>query len=67
MTLKEVAKRPTSGDLIGFVRERVGYKSPEEIVVLDVMPLNATGKVDRVTLKRMAQERFAASVTGGHA
>jgi len=28
--------------------------------VLDDMPLNATGKVDRVTLKRMAQERAGA-------
>jgi acyl-coenzyme A synthetase/AMP-(fatty) acid ligase len=44
-------------ELIGFARARVGYKAPEEIVVLDEMPLNATGKVDRLTLKRMAEER----------
>jgi hypothetical protein len=30
--------------------------------VLDAMPLNATGKVDRVALKRLAEERLAASV-----
>ena len=41
-------------ELIQFSRERVGYKAPEEIVFLDAMPLNATGKVDRVTLKKLA-------------
>ena len=45
---------PRVQDLIRFARARVGYKAPEEIIVLDQMPLNATGKVDRVTLKRMA-------------
>jgi acyl-coenzyme A synthetase/AMP-(fatty) acid ligase len=29
-------------------------------VVLEEMPLNPTGKVDRVALKRMAQERAGA-------
>ena len=36
------------------LRARVGYKAPEEIVVLDEMPTNAVGKVDRVALKQMA-------------
>jgi long-chain acyl-CoA synthetase len=45
----------TMQDLIRFARARVGYKAPEEIIVLEDMPLNATGKVDRVTLKRMAE------------
>ena len=49
---------PTMQDLIQFARARVGYKAPEEVVVVDEMPLNATGKVDRVTLKRMAEEGF---------
>ncbi len=35
-------------ELIAFARERVGYKAPEEVVFLDEMPLNPTGKVDRV-------------------
>lgn len=42
-------------DLIQFARARVGYKAPEEIFVLDKMPLNATGKVDRETLKHMSR------------
>jgi acyl-coenzyme A synthetase/AMP-(fatty) acid ligase len=57
VSLREGAKRPTSQELIRFARERVGYKAPEEIVFLKEMPLNATGKVDRVTLKRMAEEQ----------
>lgn len=56
ITLKEGAKRPTSQELIRFARARVGYKSPEEIVFLEEMPLNPTGKVDRVTLKCMAEK-----------
>jgi len=64
ITLKEDATRPTSQELIRFARARVGYKAPEEIVVLEEMPLNATGKVDRVTLKRMAEERLAGGAHG---
>ncbi|MEO7403843.1 MAG: AMP-binding protein, partial [Burkholderiales bacterium] len=45
---------PTIPELIDFSRARVGYKAPDEIVVLSEMPLNAVGKVDRVALKQMA-------------
>src|SRR5262245_47842158 len=38
ITLKEGATRPRSEELIRFARARVGYKAPEEIVVLDDMP-----------------------------
>jgi long-chain acyl-CoA synthetase len=55
ITLREGTKRPASQELIQFARERVGYKAPEEIVVLDEMPLTATGKQDRVHLKHMAE------------
>jgi acyl-CoA synthetase (AMP-forming)/AMP-acid ligase II len=48
------AKRPTTAELMQFARARVGYKAPEEIMVLDEMPANAVGKVDRVALKQMA-------------
>ncbi len=61
VTLRDGSARPTSAELISFARERVGYKAPEEIVMLAEMPLNATGKVDRVALKRMAEEQIAAS------
>jgi long-chain acyl-CoA synthetase len=54
VTLDGARPRPTMQDLIQFARARVGYKAPEEVIFLEEMPLNATGKVDRVTLKRMA-------------
>ena len=55
VTLREGAERPADQELIRFARERVGYKAPEEIVVLDKMPRTASGKVDRTQLKRMAE------------
>ncbi len=58
VTLRLDAERPTSADLIVFCRERVGYKAPEEVVVLEEMPLNPTGKIDRVGLKRMAEDHL---------
>jgi long-chain acyl-CoA synthetase len=63
VTLQEGVERPTSQELIRFARTRVGYKAPEEIVVLDAMPLNATGKIDRVSLKRMAEAAHAPPAT----
>lgn len=56
VTLKQGAPAPTSAELIQFARQRVGYKSPEEIVFLDAMPLNAAGKVDRALLKQMVEK-----------
>lgn len=58
VTLRPDAARPSSADLIVFCRDRVGYKAPEEVVVLDEMPLNPTGKIDRVGLKRMAEDHL---------
>jgi len=54
VALRQGAKRPTVQELIDFARERVGYKAPEEIEFLDEIPLNPTGKVDRVALKARA-------------
>ncbi len=64
VTLRPGAQRPSSADVIAFARQRVGYKAPEEIVFLDEMPLNATGKVDRVTLKRLAEEQSHPHLAG---
>lgn len=58
VTLRPDAERPSSADLIVFCRDRVGYKAPEEVVVLDEMPLNPTGKIDRVGLKKMAEDHL---------
>jgi acyl-CoA synthetase (AMP-forming)/AMP-acid ligase II len=58
VTLTEGCERPSAADLIVHCRERIGYKAPEEIVVLDEMPLNPTGKIDRVGLKRLAEDHL---------
>ena len=59
ITLRKGAQRPSSQELIQFARAKVGYKAPEEIIVLDEMPRTATGKTDRAGLKRMAQANLA--------
>jgi long-chain acyl-CoA synthetase len=64
ITFKEGADRPTSQELIRFARSKVGYKAPEEIVVLDRMPFTATGKVDRTGLKRMAEANLTRTAGG---
>ena len=62
--IEEGAERPASQELIQFARARVGYKAPEEIVVLDQMPLTATGKLDRTRLKRMAEANLSGAGRG---
>jgi long-chain acyl-CoA synthetase len=52
--IKVGSEPPKAGELIRFAKERVGYKAPEEIVFIEKMPLNPTGKVDRTSLKRIA-------------
>jgi acyl-coenzyme A synthetase/AMP-(fatty) acid ligase len=52
--LKSGFAKPTAAELIQFSRARVGYKAPSDIIFLDAMPLNPTGKVDRVALKQLA-------------
>ena len=58
VTLREGAERPSAADLIAFSRERIGYKAPDEVVFMDEMPLNPTGKIDRAGLKKMAEEHL---------
>jgi long-chain acyl-CoA synthetase len=58
VTLEDGAEKPSAADLIVHCRERIGYKAPEEVVFLDEMPLNPTGKIDRSLLKRMAEDHL---------
>jgi long-chain acyl-CoA synthetase len=58
VTLHDGVETPSRADLIVWCRDRIGYKAPEEIVFLDEMPLNPTGKIDRVGLKRMAEDHL---------
>jgi long-chain acyl-CoA synthetase len=64
VTLAGDGPPPASAELIAFARERIGYKAPEEVVVLDEMPLNPTGKVDRERLKRLAEEHLHPHAAG---
>ena len=57
ITIRPGEAPPSTQELIRFARERIGYKAPEEIEVLDQTPLNPTGKVDRLKLKKMAEEQ----------
>ncbi len=54
VVIKENHDRPKVQELIDFCHARIGYKAPEEIEFLDEMPLNPTGKTDRVALKARA-------------
>ena len=58
VTLRDETIRPSAVELIVFCRDRIGYKAPEEIIFLDEMPLNPTGKIDRVGLRRMAEDQL---------
>jgi len=58
VSLREGAEPPTATELILHCREQIGYKAPEEILFLDEMPLNPTGKIDRVGLKKMAEDHL---------
>ena len=58
VTLRDDEPKPSSAELIVFCRERIGYKAPEEVIFLKEMPLNPTGKIDRVGLKAMAEDHL---------
>ncbi len=57
VALRDDAAPPTAGELQEFARARIAaYKVPETIVFLDAIPLTPVGKVDRVALKRLAED-----------
>ncbi|MEM7445752.1 MAG: class I adenylate-forming enzyme family protein [Pseudomonadota bacterium] len=61
--LTDDGEQPDGQELIAFSRARIGYKAPEVIVFVDQMPMNATGKVDRATLKHWAAERHDVEIS----
>jgi acyl-coenzyme A synthetase/AMP-(fatty) acid ligase len=65
VTIEPGVDVPTMQDMIQFARERVGYKAPEEVIVLDEMPMTGTGKVNRAGLLKMADEAIHATPTPG--
>ena len=55
ITLKPGVVAVSLEDVIDFARTLVGYKAPEEITVLDRMPLTPSEKVDRTALKALVR------------
>lgn len=60
VTLKPGAEKPATQEIIDAARQQIGYKAPEMVSFLDEMPLNVTGKVDRMALKKIAAEALSA-------
>ncbi len=60
VTLQSGQPVPSEDELIAFARARVGYKAPEEVRVLAEMPLNVTGKTDRLALRQLAVDALHA-------
>ena len=58
VNLKPAVSPPSVLELIEFTCESVGDKAPEEIAFLEQMPLNATGKTDRLMLKHHAEQEI---------
>lgn len=57
----DVKDRPGPEELRRFVAERIAaYKVPERITIVDALPMNATGKVDRKKLHAQVQAERAA-------
>ena len=60
-SLKDGVAAPRSQDIVDLAPEKIGYKAPEVVIFLDRIPLNATGKVDRLALKKLAAEQLSAA------
>ncbi|MCP9784931.1 class I adenylate-forming enzyme family protein [Cyanobium sp. N5-Cardenillas] len=56
VTLRPDQPAPSEAELITFARARVGYKAPEEIRVLEELPLTPVGKTDRLALRQLAAD-----------
>jgi acyl-CoA synthetase (AMP-forming)/AMP-acid ligase II len=58
----DVSPKPGEEELRKFVADRIAaYKVPERMIILEEMPLNSTGKVDRKKLHALASAPAAAS------
>ncbi len=64
VTLKPDAKQPLPQDIIDVAKAEIGYKAPEAVNILQQMPLNVTGKVDRMALKQLAADQIGALHNG---
>ncbi len=56
VSLAEGVASVSASEVIDFARERIGYKAPDVVKVLNTLPLTMGGKLDRMALKRLAAE-----------
>jgi acyl-CoA synthetase (AMP-forming)/AMP-acid ligase II len=60
-------RRPGADDLTGFCRARLAnFKVPRHVWPVDVLPLNAAGKVSKPDLRASAGRRLASEAAGVH-
>ena len=52
-----ITDQPVAQKVEAF-HEELATKAPEEILFLEEMPVNPTGKIDRAGLKRMAEDHL---------
>ncbi|MEM7144511.1 MAG: class I adenylate-forming enzyme family protein [Verrucomicrobiota bacterium] len=51
------APAPSEDELMDYARHHIAaYKAPEQVIFLDEMPCNTTGKMDRAAMRKMALE-----------
>lgn len=55
VSLDDEEDPPSEQDLIAFVRSRIGYKVPEQVVAVASLPKVADGSPDRSALRQMAE------------
>ncbi|MEM6658306.1 MAG: class I adenylate-forming enzyme family protein [Pseudomonadota bacterium] len=56
VSLAEGVAPVDAGEIIDVARERIGYKAPDVVKILNSLPLTMGGKLDRMALKRLAAE-----------
>jgi acyl-CoA synthetase (AMP-forming)/AMP-acid ligase II len=53
-------RRPSGEDLLGWCRERLAnFKVPRQVRIVEALPLNAAGKVDKPALRDSSGGRLA--------
>jgi long-chain acyl-CoA synthetase len=62
----DAAHNPSVADLAEHCRSALaGYKCPRQISIVDALPRNAMGKVDKVALRRAAWAEADRRIAGG--
>jgi fatty-acyl-CoA synthase len=57
----------TPADVVGFAKRRLGFRTPKLVTVVDAIPKNAYGKVDRALVVAALTEAHERHVSGGSA